>query len=36
MARSAVIDGEAEVMRRRRVIKNDSFPRFSIKRQRPI
>ena len=24
MARSAVIDGEAEVMRRRRVIKNDS------------
>ena len=36
MARSAVIDGEAEVMRRGRFIKNDSCPRFPIKRQRPI
>ena len=36
MARSAVIDGEAEVMRRRCFIKNDSCPRFPIKRQRPI
>jgi hypothetical protein len=37
MARSAVIDGRrAEVMRRGRFIKNDSCPRFPIKRQRPI
>jgi len=37
MARSAVINGpQAEVMRRRRVIKNHSCPRGMDKRQQPF